>query len=103
VTRQWLKHDGTDGTTVALQHYSQTLSLQPISNPNTNPNPTYPKPSPNPGMLNYAGDAGDLVIDTAAAGRRAYRRRLAVLCVLSSCGEGVEPGEVACPLPRIIS
>jgi len=30
------------------------------------------------GMLNYAGDAGDLVIDTAAAGRRTYRRRPAV-------------------------
>ena len=30
------------------------------------------------GMLNYAGNAGDLVIDTATAGRRAYRRRLAV-------------------------
>ena len=30
------------------------------------------------GMLNYAGDAGDLVIDTAAAGQRAYRRRPAV-------------------------
>jgi len=36
---------------------------------NHNPtNPKHPHISIIPGMLNYAGDAGDLVIDTAAAG-----------------------------------
>jgi len=41
---QWIKHDGTDRTTVALQ------TLQPVTNPNTNP--TYPT---NPNSKTWMG------------------------------------------------
>jgi len=48
-------------------------------------------------MLNSAGNAGDLVIETPT---RVPQATSSVVYVLSSCGEEVGTGEGACPSPE---